>query len=533
MNFLKDKKIFLFLFITIIIFLQGLTRIPVLDRDEARFATSSKTMIETNDFIDIKMHNEYRYKKPVGIYWTQVLSNYFFGEPPYDKIWVYRIPSLFGIILSLFLIFISVKKIFAEKEAILSILFLVLSLLTISEVHQAKTDGFLFLFIVICNLLSIRLINEGKLDYPLKIAYFVSIAFGILVKGPIIFIFTVLPLLVFSVVQKKNFLKLLWTKFGLLIFLIISVPWFVLITIKSGGVFWHESLLNDLFNKVTSGQESHGFIPGYYTILIFLFFWPASIFIPNLILNMKKNFRSYLIDDQLRSFLIISSFIPFFIYEIIPTKLPHYVFPCYASLSILVSSEITKKRSSDLLRFSLIPLVIFPITILIVIGFAIYEYSTFDLNFFIITFFFLSLIGSLIFFLKKKKIKELIIICSAHQLLVYFSAVLFLVPRLETFWIAKNINDTIDLNNPNYEVVYHFGFNEPSLLFYTSHKAEKMNIIDINTNEIKEKRILYIVTDNYSNAVEKKFLNFKKINEIKGFNYSQGKDILIKIYKNY
>jgi hypothetical protein len=143
------------------------------------------------------------------------------------------------------------------------------------------------------------------------------------------------------------------------------------------------------------------------------------------------------------------------------------------------------------------------------------------------------LIGSLIFFLKKKKIKELIIICSAHQLLVYFSAVLFLVPRLETFWIAKNINDTIDLNNPNYEVVYHFGFNEPSLLFYTSHKAEKMNIIDINTNEIKEKRILYIVTDNYSNAVEKKFLNFKKINEIKGFNYSQGKDILIKIYKNY
>ena len=118
-------------------------------------------------------------------------------------------------------------------------------------------------------------------------------------------------------------------------------------------------------------------------------------------------------------------------------------------------------------------------------------------------------------------------------MLVYFSAVLFLVPRLETFWIAKNINDTIDLNNPNYEIVYHFGFNEPSLLFYTSHKAEKMNIIDLKTNEIKEKRILYIVTDNYSNEVEKKFLNFKKIDEIRGFNYSQGKDKLIKIYKNY
>ena len=124
-------------------------------------------------------------------------------------------------------------------------------------------------------------------------------------------------------------------------------------------------------------------------------------------------------------------------------------------------------------------------------------------------------------------------ICSAYQLLVYFSAVFFLVPRLEKFWIAKNISDIIDLHNSSYEVVYHFGFNEPSLLFYTSHKTEKMNIIDIKKSEIKEKKILYIVTDNYSNEVEKKFLNFKKIEEIKGFNYSQGKDKLIKIYKNY
>ena len=533
MNFLKDKKIFLFLLIAIIIFFQGLTRIPVLDRDEARFATSSKTMLENNDFIDIKMHNENRYKKPIGIYWAQVLSNYFFGKPPYDKIWVYRVPSLFGIILSLFFIFISVKNVFSEKEATLSVLFLVLSLLTISEVHQAKTDGLLFLFVVVCNLLSLRLINEKKLGYYLKIAYWMSCAFGVLVKGPIIFIFSILPLLVYSLIHKENFLKFLWTKLGIFIFFIISIPWFVLITIKSGGAFWYESVLNDLFNKVTSGQESHGFIPGYYTILIFLFFWPASIFLPNLILNMKKNLKSYLIDDRLKSFLIISFLVPFFIYELIPTKLPHYVFPCYASLSILISLEISKKSSTDLLRFSFLPTLIFPLVILTVITFAVYEYSTFDLNFLVVTFIFLLLIGFLIFFLKQKQIKEFLIICSAYQLLVYFSAILFLVPRLEVFWIAKNINDTIDLHNSNYEIVYHFGFNEPSLLFYTSHKTEKMNIIDIENSEIKEKRILYIVTDNYSNEVEKKFLNFKKIDEIKGFNYSQGKDKLIKIYKNY
>ena len=42
------------------------------------------------DFIDIKMQDEARYKKPIGIYWAQVVSNYFLGDIPYDKIWVYE-----------------------------------------------------------------------------------------------------------------------------------------------------------------------------------------------------------------------------------------------------------------------------------------------------------------------------------------------------------------------------------------------------------------------------------------------------------
>ena len=73
-----------------------------MDRDEARFATASKTMMETKDFIDIKMQDEIRYKKPVGIYWLQSFLKLFFGKAPYDKIWVYRIPSILGIFLIFF-----------------------------------------------------------------------------------------------------------------------------------------------------------------------------------------------------------------------------------------------------------------------------------------------------------------------------------------------------------------------------------------------------------------------------------------------
>ena len=59
--------------------MQGILNLPVIDRDETRFATASKTMLETKNFIDIKMQDEARYKKPIGIYWAQVVSNYFLG----------------------------------------------------------------------------------------------------------------------------------------------------------------------------------------------------------------------------------------------------------------------------------------------------------------------------------------------------------------------------------------------------------------------------------------------------------------------
>ena len=65
-DFFKDNLIFiLLLFVLSFIFREN--KLPVFDRDEARFAKPSKTMLETKDLVDIKMQEEPRYKKPIGI----------------------------------------------------------------------------------------------------------------------------------------------------------------------------------------------------------------------------------------------------------------------------------------------------------------------------------------------------------------------------------------------------------------------------------------------------------------------------------
>ena len=117
------------------------------------------------------------------------------------------------------------------------------------------------------------------------------------------------------------------------------------------------------------------------------------------------------------------------------------------------------------------------------------------------------------------------------QSLVYFSAVYYLIPKLETLWISEKINSFIDTKINNVDKVLLYGFNEPSLTFLTSHKAIKKNIIDYDLK--KDEKILYIVTSKHSSFIkENSFNEFKLIEKFEGFNYSQGKKVEINFFEN-
>src|SRR5664279_5196628 len=74
------------------LWLPGVLGLPALDRDESRFAQSSRQMLDSGNFVDIRFGNEPRYKKPVGIYWAQAAATAVAGhiqniEGDHDHIW--------------------------------------------------------------------------------------------------------------------------------------------------------------------------------------------------------------------------------------------------------------------------------------------------------------------------------------------------------------------------------------------------------------------------------------------------------------
>src|SRR3954470_22241670 len=82
----------------LLLWLPGIVSLPALDRDESRFAQSSRQMVQSGDWVDIRLGHVPRYKKPVGIYWLQAAATSIAGVGHDNHIWTYRLPSLAGAI---------------------------------------------------------------------------------------------------------------------------------------------------------------------------------------------------------------------------------------------------------------------------------------------------------------------------------------------------------------------------------------------------------------------------------------------------
>src|SRR5712692_2694685 len=93
---LRVRPYFLLVGLCLFLYLPGISTIPPLDRDEARFAQATRQMLETGDFLQIRFQDEARNKKPAGIYWLQAAAVSAFSTPAATTIWPYRLPSLLG-----------------------------------------------------------------------------------------------------------------------------------------------------------------------------------------------------------------------------------------------------------------------------------------------------------------------------------------------------------------------------------------------------------------------------------------------------
>ena len=342
--------------------LPGIRSLPVTDRDEARYAQASKQMVESGDYVQIRFLDEARNKKPAGIYWLHTLSVRLTGVR--DEIWPYRLVSVAGALLVVLLIYLLARRIQPEAPLLPALALAVCPLLVVVE-HAATTDAVMMATVCAaqlclatvylaarCEVLGVRCqapsdrvpepnakISAATLHTPHAtlvpaLGFWVALAAGILVKGPITPLIAGLTILALCL-HDRNFrwLRALHPLSGLGLLLLIVLPWLMAIQHATHGDFLRESMGHDLGAKLKGGQEAHGAPPGAYLATAGLLFWPLFP------LAWRGIGRAWQVrrQDPAALFLLAWLVPAWLVFELVPTKLPHYVLPLYPVLAFLAT----------------------------------------------------------------------------------------------------------------------------------------------------------------------------------------------------
>ncbi len=527
------------------VWLPGVFLLPPLDRDESRFAQASKQMIETGDFVDIRFGAGTRYNKPAGVYWLQAASTKILGKGAYNQIWTYRIPSLIGGYLALLLLYWCARSFLPGETALTAAALLGTSVLMTAETQIATTDAVLLAATLGAQAVLLRVYLSQR-DPPsappgrgLLLAGWFAFAVGVLVKGPVIA--GVLGATAIAVsLWDRDWRWLLRTRpfLGLVITAFVVLPWAVAIAVHSHGAFYRQSLGHDFANKLVSGQESHGAPPGYYLALLTLTLWPASLFVlPGLHaawLKRKAPAVRYLLAWAGATWLM---------FELVPTKLPHYILPAYPALAILAGAlaletpDLNGSRLGRVLRaVSGIQFVIGLFAFVIVAAVAPARFGagiSWPLVAVAVVGFAVGSMGLLFHFRGRKSRALVSSLASAAILIPLLTA--GVAPRLDSLWVSSRAAALVAKDRrPGDPLPVIAGYVEPSLIFLIGTETRVATGADA-AQVASRQGGLALIEDRERNAFVAGLGAFDTeafpVDTLAGFDYSHGRKIHITIYR--
>ena len=238
----------------------------------------------------------------------------------------------------------------SRRAAVLAALMMASSMLLALERLLAKTDAML-LFTVVAAMGALARVYlpdlREKLDgagrWKIAAVFWTAMAAGVLLKGPVNVMIVGLTVITLVIVDRSaRWLLALKPLIGFAWFVILVLPWFVAIFLRAGDEFFASAVGQDLLSKVASGQESHGAPPGYYFLLFWFTFWPgsalAALSTPAVYAARRESAIKFLLAWLVPSWIV---------FELVVTKLPHYVLPLYPAIAILIAGVIDTDRLSS------------------------------------------------------------------------------------------------------------------------------------------------------------------------------------------
>lgn len=340
---LKHPELFTILGLTILfyfIFFHNIWAYALMDVDESRYVSMSKDMFHTKDFLTLYLNKQFFFEKPPLYFWGECLSFAFWGRVTE---FTARFPVALDGMLCCFTVYFLGKRIISRGYGVVSSLifatsleFLILAKFAILDIVVATCIGFSLCFGIFTNFC-----QEKHKKYCWWLFYIFS-GLAVMAKGIPGFVIPFGSMFFISLYSKnfKEIFKPLYFIPGIILFLLITLPWHIIMLKMHDPMFFDEYIVKHHIERFIGGNELGREQPFYFYILTLLwgfFPWIFSVLAVFIRKIVKKDFVFKNVTNTQR-FLVYNGIITLFIlafFSASDTKLITYILPIYGSLACL------------------------------------------------------------------------------------------------------------------------------------------------------------------------------------------------------
>jgi len=322
--------------LTISLYIYGIGSYPLLEPDEGRYSEIPREMIERGDYNTPKLNYVKYFEKPALFYWMNALSFKVFGENEFAS----RFPTALIAILGALLTYMLAKSIYCHNTAVISSVILLTMLLYLA-IGQINIIDMTLSFFITLSLAGFWFKRYWLFYAGMALALLSKGLIGIVLPGAVVFWYIVLTR------QWSLFKEILTNRVGIILFFIVSLPWFIAVCIANRDFFYFFFIQEHFLRYATKMHDRYQPLWFFIPILI-LGVIPWAGFIPNA-LKQLFGIRNIKDEGEKRAliFLYLWILIIFIFFSLSSSKLIPYIVPVLPPIAIIFASFLNKMLDNE------------------------------------------------------------------------------------------------------------------------------------------------------------------------------------------
>jgi 4-amino-4-deoxy-L-arabinose transferase-like glycosyltransferase len=473
---------------------------PIWDIDEGKHAATAKEMVLSGDWITPTFNGEPFYDKPVLFNWLGAIAFLVLGFTEFAA----RLPAAILSTACVLLTYLLGRKLANATIGLLGGAILATALEFAVLGRTIVHDISLVFFVTLALYLFYVGYKDSRHRKRNLLFFYAAMGLAVLAKGPLGLALPAMVIGPYLIIERRlSFIKQMQIGWGILIFLAVAAPWYILISLKNPGYAEYFFVYQNL-GSFGSGDPRH---PGpfyYYVPVLFGGFFPWSCFLPMAIIYAVR--KRYQAAREGASFLVIWISVIFVFFSFAGSKLPTYILPIFPPAALLTAylwHELLKTATPQIRRgflYSFLPVVIISIAALLYLWvrpLVQVEYET-GITSKQMNLVALWLVGSIVVagvFLAIRKDKAAFIAITLMVVTGLHFFLLVIVPSINPYRSTRELALRYDHLIPGNEKFTFYSRIKESALFYTGRRARVLeNPVQLHNYLDSNKRVFCIIT---------------------------------------